>query len=65
MSSEDNVWKLLKHLAEKTDIMFHTYVLFNCLDDYDYHSNIVASDSLWQENTLTIHTLIEQWDEQL
>jgi len=40
MSSEDVAWKLLKHLTEKADIMYHTYVPFNCLSDFDYHPNM-------------------------
>jgi len=35
MSSENMPWEeVLKHLAEKADIVYHTYVTFNCLGDF-------------------------------
>jgi len=52
MSSEDVAWKLLKHLAEKADIMYHTDVPFNCLGDFDYHPNM-SRDAHKKKGTLT------------
>jgi hypothetical protein len=43
MSSEDIAWELLKHLAEKADIAYHTHVPFNCLGDFDQHPNMGRS----------------------
>jgi len=40
MSSEDIVWKLLKHLAEEADIAYYALVPFNCLGDLEQHPNM-------------------------
>ena len=40
MSSENVAWELLKHLAEKADILYHIDVPFNCLGVFGYHPNM-------------------------
>ena len=52
MSSEDVAWELLKHLAEKADIMYHTYVPFNCLGVLGYHT-YMSRNAHEKKGTLT------------
>ena len=64
MSSEDVAWKLLKHLAEKADNLYHTYVPFNCLGVFGYHPNMSRNahnvkGTLTKSESYFVHACIE------